>query len=307
MLFRLAAVGAPVKPVGAPGTFDLLQPSTYSKGASAMIPNGIRRKWSEGKPVINGWLSIASPFTAEIMAGQGYDSLTIDLQHGLVGYEVATTMLQAMRGSPVTPLVRVPWLDPAAIMKVLDAGAYGVICPMINSREQAERLVSYMRYPPRGTRSFGPTRANFSAGADYGDHADAEVLCLAMIETAEAMANLEAIVTTPGLDGVYIGPADLTLGLTGRRYRTGFDREEPEMIEAIQRIADASHKAGIRAGLHTGSPDYAARAIGWGFDLVTLSSDVRLLAAAAQSSVGAVRKLIGAAPTAESGAGSRSY
>ncbi|MDQ0475426.1 HpcH/HpaI aldolase family protein [Labrys wisconsinensis] len=261
-----------------------------------MIPNGIRAKWAADEPVLNGWLAMACPFTAEIMAAQGYDSLTIDLQHGLVGYEAATTMLQAMRTSPVTPLVRVPWLDPAAIMKTLDAGAYGVICPMINTSEEAARLVSYVRYPPAGVRSFGPIRANFSAGADYGQHADREVLCLAMIETAEAMANLDAIVATPGLDGVYIGPADLTLGLTGRRYPTGFDREEPEMVEAIRTILAKAHGAGIRACLHNGTPAYAARAIGWGFDLVTISNDVRLLAGAAQASVAATRKLIGEMP-----------
>jgi 4-hydroxy-2-oxoheptanedioate aldolase len=258
-----------------------------------MIPNGIRKTWAAGKPVINGWLSIACPFTAEIMAAQGYDAVTIDLQHGLVGYEMATAMLQAMRASGVTPMVRAPWLDPAAIMKALDAGAYGVICPMINTREEAERLVSYVRYPPHGVRSFGPTRANFSAGADYGEHADQEVLCFAMIETAEAFANVDAIASTPGLDGLYIGPADLTLGLTGRKYPTGFDREEPEVVEAIRRILDSAHKAGIRACLHNGTPGYAAKAIGWGFDLVTISNDVRLLAGAAQASVAAVRKLIG--------------
>jgi 4-hydroxy-2-oxoheptanedioate aldolase len=258
-----------------------------------MIPNGIRAKWAAGQPVINGWLSIACPFTAEIMAEQGYDSITIDLQHGLVGYEVATSMLQAMRASAVTPLIRVPWLDPAAIMKALDAGAYGVICPMISTREEAERLVSYVRYPPKGVRSFGPTRASFSAGADYGRHADEEVLCLAMIESAEAMANLDAIVSTPGLDGVYIGPADLTLGLTGRRFPTGFDREEPEMVDAIRTILEKAHAAGLRACLHNGTPTYAAKAVGWGFDLVTISNDVRLLAGAAQASVAAARQLIG--------------
>jgi 4-hydroxy-2-oxoheptanedioate aldolase len=260
-----------------------------------MIPNGIRQKWAAGKPVINGWLSIACPFTAEIMAAQGYDSVTVDLQHGLVGYEMATAMLQAMRASGVTPMVRAPWLDPAHIMKALDAGAYGVICPMINNREEAERLVSYVRYPPGGVRSFGPTRANFSAGADYSEHADSEVLCFAMIETAEAFANVDAIASTPGLDGLYIGPADLTLGLTGRKHRTGFDREEPEIVEAIKRILGAAHKAGIRGSLHTGTPAYAAKAVGWGFDLVTISSDVRLLTAAAQASVAAARKLIGEA------------
>ncbi|WP_234731408.1 HpcH/HpaI aldolase family protein [Acidocella facilis] len=260
-----------------------------------MIANKILRKWANREPVLNGWLSIANPFTAEIMAAQGYDSVTIDLQHGLIGYEMATAMLQAMRASGVTPLVRVPWLDPAAIMKALDAGAYGIICPMINNRAEAERLVSYVRYPPLGVRSFGPTRANFAAGADYGTHADKEIICLAMIETAEAMANIEEILATPGLDGVYIGPADLTMGITGRKYRTGFDREEPEMIAAIRTILDQAHKAGLRACLHNGSPAYAARAIGWGFDLVTVGNDVRLLADASRSSVEATRRLIGEA------------
>jgi 4-hydroxy-2-oxoheptanedioate aldolase len=261
-----------------------------------MVPNKIKKLWSEGKPVINGWLSTSSPFVAEIMAAQGYDSLTVDCQHGLVAYEAATTMLQAMRASGVVPMVRVPWLDPGDIMKALDAGSYGIICPMVNSRAEAQRLVSWMRYPPDGVRSFGPTRAVFAAGADYGQHANDEVLALAMIETADAMTNLDEIVTTPGLDGVYIGPADLALGLTGRKYPTGFDRQEPELVEAIQHVLKKAKAAGIRAGLHCGTPAYAAKAIGWGFDLVTLSNDVRLLAGAANQSVTDVRKLLGDAP-----------
>ena len=256
-----------------------------------MRSNGIKVHWSRGIPVLNGWLSIACPFTAEIMAEQGYDSLTIDLQHGLVGYELATTMLQAIRASGVTPMVRVPWLDPAAVMKALDAGAYGVICPMVSSSEDAARLVSYVRYPPAGVRSFGPTRALFSAGADYGQHADGEVLCFAMVETAEGVANIDAICATPGLDGIYIGPADLTLGMTGRKYPTGFDREEKEMVDTIRHLLDRAHAAGIKAALHNGTPAYAAQAIGWGFDLVTISNDVRLLAGAAQSSVKSFREL----------------
>ena len=199
-----------------------------------MKPSRIKSLWAEGKPVLNGWLSIANAFSAEIMAEQGYDSITIDLQHGVVDYQAMVGMLQAMRASEVTPLVRVPWLDPAAMMRALDAGAYGVICPMIDNRAQAAELVSYIRYPPDGTRSFGPTRAAFSAGPNYAGEADKNVLCFAMIETAEAFRNVEEIVSTPGLDGVYIGPSDLTLGLTGQRYPFGFDREEPEMVEAIQ-------------------------------------------------------------------------
>ena len=258
-----------------------------------MTPNGIRRLWSEGKPVLNGWLSIGNPFTAEIMAAQGYDALTIDQQHGFLGYEAAAAMMQAIRASSATPMMRVPWLSAGDIMKALDAGALGIICPMINSRAEAEQLVSYMRYPPHGQRSFGPTRAVVAHGADYGQKADEEVLCLAMIETADGMKNLDEIVTTAGLDGVYIGPADLTLGLTGRKYPTGFDREEPEMVAAIKTILAKAHAAGIRACLHCGQAAYAAKAVGWGFDLVTLLNDVRLLAAAAQANVATTRKLLG--------------
>ena len=257
-----------------------------------MIRNGVRQRWTEGRPVLNGWLSIANSFSAEIMAAQGYDSVTIDMQHGIVGYDGAVPMLQAMRASGVTPLVRVPWLDPADIMKALDAGAYGVICPMINTRAEAERLVSYVRYPPAGVRSFGPSRALFSAGPGYAAEADDEIICLAMIETAQAYENLEDILATPGLDGVYIGPADLTLGLQGKRYAPGFDRREPEMVEAIKTILHAAHKAGKRAALHNGTPDYAAEAAGWGFDLVTVSNDVRLLAGAAEASVKRFRELV---------------
>lgn len=256
-----------------------------------MIPNRIRQHWAAGRPVINGWLGIANGFTAEIMAAQGYDSLTVDIQHGIVDYQNAVAMFQAMRASGTVPLARVPWLEPGAIMKVLDSGAYGVICPMVNTREQAERLVSYVRYPPKGTRSFGPTRMTLSAGADYAAHANDEVLCLAMIETAEAMDNLEDIVGVAGLDGVYVGPADLTLGVTNGRLAPGFDREEPEMIDAIRRILAAAHGAGIRAALHTGTPDYAARALEWGYDMVTISSDARLLAAAARADLERVRAL----------------
>ena len=260
-----------------------------------MITNALKPIWTDGRASLNGWLAIANSFSAEIMAAQPYDSVTIDMQHGLVDYSAVVPMLQAMHASGVVPLVRVPWLEAGAIMKVLDAGAYGVICPMINNRQQAEQLVSCVRYPPDGTRSFGPTRALFSAGADYAQNANDEVLCLAMIETAEAMENLEEIVSTPGIDGVYIGPSDLTLGIAKGRLTPHFDREEEEMVAAIRKILAAAHEAGIIAALHCGTPDYAARAVTWGFDMVTVSSDVRLLTAAAIDSVSRTRELIDAA------------
>ena len=256
-----------------------------------MIKNRLKQLWADGKPTINGWCSIGNSFTAEIMAAQGYDSVTIDGQHGALDYTSVLPMLQAMRASGTVPMVRVPWLEPGVIMKMLDAGAYGIICPMVSTAAQAAEFVSYLRYPPLGQRSFGPTRVSFSAGANYASEANGEILALAMIETEQGMANLEAIAATPGLDGLYVGPADLTLSLTGGRLAPGFDRKEPEMIDALQRIVAASKAAGIRCALHCGTPDYAARAIGWGFDMTTVSGDARLLAAAAGASVTQFRAL----------------
>jgi 4-hydroxy-2-oxoheptanedioate aldolase len=256
-----------------------------------MFTNKLKSLWTEGKPVLNGWLSIGNPFTAEIMAAQGYDSVTIDIQHGALDYSSVLPMFQAMRGSGVVPMARVPWREPGIIMKALDAGAMGIICPMINSGAEAAEFVSYMRYPPHGQRSFGPTRAAIAYGG-YSTAANDEVLAFAMIETQSGMDNLEDIAATPGLDGIYIGPADLTLGTQNGRLAPGFDREEPEMIEMIRHIQSVCHKNSIKAALHCGTPEYAARAIGWGFNLTTVSGDSRLLASAAQSSVSTWRKLM---------------
>jgi 4-hydroxy-2-oxoheptanedioate aldolase len=268
-----------------------------------MISNNLKRLWAEGKPTLNAWLSIGNPFTAEIMAAQGYDSISIDAQHGALDYAALLPMLQAMRASGVVPLVRVPWLEPGIVMKALDAGAYGVICPMVNTAAEAAALVSYVRYPPQGQRSFGPTRAIYAAGGDYAAEANHEMLAFAMVETADGLRNLEAIAATPGLDGIYVGPADLTFSLHEGRLPAGLDRQEPEMISVLQRIAAACRAAGIRAALHCGTADYAARAIGWGFDMTTVSGDARLLAAAAEESVRRFRALTGG--TAEPSPGPR--
>ena len=260
-----------------------------------MIRNPVKDLWEQGKPVLNGWLSVGNPFTAEIMAAQGYDLLTVDVQHGALDYSALLPMYQAMRASGVALGARVPWLDPASIMKVLDAGALNVICPMVSTAEQAAEFVSYLRYPPDGQRSFGPTRASYALNGNIAAESNGQIVALAMIETREGFDNLEAIASTPGLDALYIGPADLTLALANGRLPPGFDREEPEMVEAIRHILETAHKHGKRAALHCGTSDYAAKAIGWGFDLCTVSGDARLLAAAAKSSVGRFRELTGGA------------
>ena len=253
----------------------------------------LRRLWDQGQPTLNGWCSIGNPFVAEIMAAQGFDSLTVDMQHGALDYSDLLPMLQAMRASGATLLARVPWLDPAHVMKALDAGADGVICPMVNTAEDAARFVSYLRYPPHGVRSFGPTRAVFAHGPDYAATANQRVLAFAMVETAEALANHDAIVATPGLDGIYVGPADLTQSVSEGRLPFGMDREEPEMIAAIRRIAEACTARGLVPALHCGTPEYAHRALGWGFRMTTVGGDTRFLSAGAAQAVAGFHKLTG--------------
>jgi 4-hydroxy-2-oxoheptanedioate aldolase len=258
-----------------------------------MIKNKVKQAWAAGKPAINGWLGIGDPFTAEVMASAGFDSLTIDVQHGFLDYGDARSMLQAMRASGVVAFARPPWAEPGIVMKLLDAGAFGIICPMVNTAQEAADLVAMVRYPPHGQRSYGPTRAMFIDGNYPTDQANDEVIVIAMIETREAYENIDAICSTPGLNGVYIGPADLGLGLSNGALRPAQDRLEPEMVDAFKHICAAAKKAGISAGIHCATPDYAARAVGWGFDLVTVATDVSLLADGARQAVSRGRDLIG--------------
>jgi 4-hydroxy-2-oxoheptanedioate aldolase len=249
--------------------------------------NTLKTIWARGDAVVNGWLSIPSSFSAEVMAHQGFDSLTVDMQHGVVDYQVAVTMLQAISTTPVIPLARVPWNAPAFLQKILDAGAYGVICPMVNTREEAEALVRACKYPPRGYRSWGPVRASIYAGPDYGDRANQDLVVMPMIETAEALENLDDILGVPGIDAVYVGPSDLSLAL-GCRPR--LDQTDPPVVEAQQKIVAACKRHGVVAGIHNATAAYALKMIEAGYQFVTLASDSRFLAAKAAEEVAAVRK-----------------
>ena len=239
-----------------------------------MRPNALRQSWTSGRPVINGWCSMPGAFSAELMASMGWDAVTVDTQHGLIGYSEMLAMLQAISTTPATPLVRVSWNQPGEIMRALDAGAYGVICPMINDAAECAAFVQACRYPPQGYRSSGPTRAVIYGGGDYLAHANEEMLAFAMVETAAGLRNVEAIVATPGLDGVYIGPSDLSLGLGGP---PGQDQDAPMLMAAFDTILAACKAAGIKAGVHTASMAYSRKMIERGFDLVTVGGDVRYL------------------------------
>jgi 4-hydroxy-2-oxoheptanedioate aldolase len=251
-----------------------------------MRENALKRRWAEGQATVNGWLAIPSAFSAEVMANQGWDSLTVDMQHGIVDYQAMVTMLQAISTTATVPMVRVPWREPGIIMKSLDAGAYGVICPMINTAAECEELVSACRYPPRGNRSFGPIRALIYGGADYPRHANDQVLAIAMIETCQAVENLDDILAVPGLDGIYVGPADLSNSMG---HTPTFDQEERPVVEAIEHIVRTARRKGVRAGIHCGAPAYAKRMMALGFDFATLLSDARLMTMKAQEIVAAMK------------------
>lgn len=255
------------------------------------MKNPLRDLWDRGETGLNAWLNIGHSFSAEIMANQDFDSLTIDCQHGPIDYSGLLPMMQAMRASGKTLLARVPWRDPVWIMKFLDAGAMGIICPMVNTAEEAAEFVSYLRYPPHGQRSWGPTRAMFAHPGYDKDEANSSVIAFAMIETATALQNLDAIAATPHLDALYVGPSDLSIGMSNGALAPGMDREEPEVIEALKRIVEAAHDNGLRAALHCASPAYAARGKAWGFDMVTLGTDSVILATGAAATARAYRDL----------------
>ena len=222
-----------------------------------MRENRIRTIWKAGGAVVNGWLAIPNAFSAETMAHQGWDSLTIDLQHGVVDYQAAVNMLTAISTTNTVPVVRVPWLEPGILMKTLDAGAYAVICPMVNTRADAELLVAATHYQPRGTRSFGPVRALLYGGADYPKHANDTIVVFAMIETKQALDNLDEILSVKGLDAVYIGPSDLSLALG---CTPTFDDVDKPVVEAIDHILARAKAHGLVAGIHNGTPEAALEA-----------------------------------------------
>jgi 4-hydroxy-2-oxoheptanedioate aldolase len=249
------------------------------------MPNKVKDAWKAGRAVVNGWLAIPNAFSAEMYSQAGWDSVTVDMQHGVQDYLSCVACFQGMMRAPdVTPMVRVPWNEPGIIGKVLDAGAYGVICPMVNTEAEARALVQYCKYPPHGTRSNGPIRAAlYGEASSYQSTANDEILVIPMIETKTALDNLEAILDVPGIDGIYVGPSDLGLSLG---MAPKLDRDEPEILKIYERLLTETSRRGIAAGLHNASAAYAKRMIGMGFKLVTVGgNDVGLMVNAAKAAI----------------------
>lgn len=252
-----------------------------------MRPNRLQRLWKRKQTAINAWLTIPSAWVAEVTAHAGFDALTIDMQHGLADYQATLSMLQAISATDVVPMARVPWNEPSVIMQVLDAGGYGVICPMVNTREQAEAFVGACRYPPAGYRSFGPIRAGLYAGEDYLAKANDAVLAIAQIETAEALENLDEIMSVKGLNGVYVGTMDLSISLG---LSPPGDLGIPELRNALQEIGRKAEQRGLVAGVHARAPQETKLLAGWGYRLLTTFFDTIALQNSAHDALQQTRK-----------------
>ena len=242
-----------------------------------MRPNQLRERWKRNEVASCLWIDVGWPVAVEALAGMGFDALTLDLQHSLIDRGTALHVLQAMSLGGSTPLVRVSQNDPAEIGYVLDAGAYGVFCPQIETRADAEKFVSACRYAPRGNRSWGPTRGLLYGGADYFKHYRDNLVTIAIIETRRGVENMEEIAATPGLDMIYVGPNDLTIDYGGAPTYVASD---PRVTGAMQRSIAVAASNGIKSGTYAGNVEVALRAKEQGYALVSVGYAAKIMFAA---------------------------
>lgn len=241
-----------------------------------MLNTRMREVWADGGVAYGSWCGFANIGIAESIAAVDFDYNCIDTQHGGLGYEGSLDLLNVIDRGAGTPTVRVPWNEPGIIGKTLDAGANAVIVPMVNTAEQARAAVSYAYYAPVGARSWGPARRGMRHDSYTPEAANAANLIIPMIETTEAIANLDEILAVDGVDAIYVGPADLsiTLGLP-----PGNNDDEPAFTEALTTIADRCNAAGVIAGIHA-SPALAALRAEQGYRMITVATDSVLIRSA---------------------------
>lgn len=259
----------------------------------------IKERWNDGGITIGAWASLGSPLAAEILSRSGLDYVCVDNQHGVADYLSTVSMLQAIDCGEASPVVRVPWNEPGIIGKMLDAGAEAVIVPMVNSVAEAEAAVAATRYPPAGARSFGPVRAALRTPAYY-EGANDDVACVVMIETVAALAAVDDIVAVPGVDAVYVGPADLSISLG---LAPGNPDHESAFTEALATIVAACEHAGVVPGIHA-TTSLVGRRVGQGFRMVTATADNVAMAVGLAAAVDARQAVVdGDAASADAGSG----
>jgi len=247
--------------------------------------NRVKELWREGKAAVGVWLVLGSPITAEIIAHMGFDWIVVDTEHGSIDIETTQSIIQAVSATSTVPMVRVPWNDPALIKRALDAGAYGLVIPMVNSKEEATRAVQATRYPPLGIRSFGGPRARLYGGVDYFEHANEEIALIVQIEHIEAVNRIDEILSVEGVDAFFIGPSDLAISMG---LKPGMDQTDPRHVEAVSKILASGKKHGVPGGIHVGSPEAVNERIAQGCQFIGLASDERFLRSAASAALNKV-------------------
>ncbi len=252
-----------------------------------MVNTKFRNKLESGEVGIESWITGISPQSAEAIGRVGFDSVLIDMQHNMVSFSEVTRSILALSGRGPSILVRVPGNDSSMVQRVLDAGADGVMCPLVNNRAEAEQFINAVRYPPLGNRSNGAYRTDESP-AEYVKNANSSILAAVQIETVEAMENLDAIASTPGLDILFPGPSDLKLSFGEDPVA---DYDNPVTADRHKQIAAAAHRAGKWAGMLTFSLEDSRRAISWGFDYVAPAMEMGLLVGGAMSILAGNREL----------------
>lgn len=248
----------------------------------------LRLRWHRDDVTLGAWCMVPSSLTAEILAKGGFDWVLIDMQHGCMEYQTAVEMIRAIDLAGITPLVRVPWNEPGIIGRMLDAGAMGIVAPMINSVAEAQSLVEACRYPPNGRRSLGPVRVGARDGMGYVASANDRIAVIPMIETVEALAAVEDIAAVPGVDALFVGPFDLSFSLG---LRPGDNDGEPKFDDAIARINIAARENGIATAVLSTAALASLRA-SQGFRMISVMTDSQSLAAAAQANLSLARSAI---------------
>jgi 4-hydroxy-2-oxoheptanedioate aldolase len=244
----------------------------------------LRKNWDSGNTTFGVWLSIPSSISAEAAARSGLDYVCVDMQHGVIDYSSLAGMVQAIELGGAVPIARVPWNEPGIIGKSLDAGAHGVVVPMVNTREQAEAVIRSARYAPEGARSWGPVMPNLRR-ADNRTWAHESIACIPMIETVEAIANLDDILSVPGIDAIYVGPADLSISLG---LEPGNRDGDPLFDDALATIVAGCRRHGVVPGIHT-TGALAPTRLEQGFRMITVTADLLAMTIGLASELAAAR------------------
>ena len=253
-----------------------------------MRKNEVRQSIKEGKPTVGSWINLSSPIIAETLAHAGFDWLVVDAEHSCIDMEAIQQCFVAISTTDTVPMVRVPWNDHVMIKRVLDAGAYGVVIPMVNSREEAQRAVDACRFPPEGKRSSGYGRADLYAGKDYKAKANEEILVVVQIEHIDAVEHIDEIFSVEGIDAYFIGPGDLALSM-GIPIVFG-DNPDPDFQKAISKIVEAGKKHNIPGGFHVASAEDVNKKIADGYKFIALGTDSFFMTKTARVELGKVVK-----------------